>query len=500
MIGVVLVHALKFDQVKDLVSVDDFYHPALRAIYQAICSCDADGQPIDLISVAEQMRTLGTIDKLNTCGGVDYLTDLMARMVTSENVSYHAQVVRDKGTARRLVESAREIAARGYSNESNLSDLVTLAETALQRARDEVSSKRPQLIELGTAITADSIALKRAPVTTGIRCIDEQLGGGLFPGELVMLQAGPGAGKTTLATLMQGRSVASDPSACGLYVTTEMQPEELQARRACQILNDKGIKCSWRDVMRGVVPLDRTREATANSRVFVLPIAFDPDPVSTVRAYAKQLEARFGRPPFLVIDYLQAFAVGSTDDDRRLVTAARAYEFQQLAIELRVPILVISSINRAAYGSKERRDSDEPLDFLSAGKEAGEIEYAAAVLLHLDVKAEADNHGWRSARLVVSKARFGLLGIIGLTFHGASGRFEPSAASALSELDRRVLEVISTKSISSANQVAESLKKHRQQVLQSVAKLRGLSLIKKAPNGVFLATVPGTTQEVDENE
>lgn len=331
------------------------------------------------------------------------------------------------------------------------------------------------LVELGEALTPELIALQQDPLGTGIADIDVQLGGGYFPGELIVLQASTGVGKTSFNLLSQCAGVASDPQRSGLYVTTEMQPHELQARRACQVLNEQGVWCNWRDVLRGVVPLERTREATANTRVHVLPIRPSTAPVQVIRAAALQLAHKYGKPPIIVADFLQALTIG-TNEDRRIAVGTAAYALQALAVELRTPVVTISSISRAG-NTKEKRESDDPYEFLNISKESGEIEYAAAVVAHLDVKAETDEQGWRAARFILAKTRFGNLGIVGLRFHGASGRFEADNASTLTPFDIEVLAKIHHGTYSSANAVAKVMGKNRPKVLDALRRMQARKVV-----------------------
>lgn len=367
---------------------------------------------------------------------------------------------------RRLAASQREEAQRRngyhYSGEP-------------RRPEDNASPIPLAMIELGEALTPELIAAQQDPLSTGIPAIDEQLGGGYYPGELVVLQASTGVGKTSFNLFSQCAGVANDPQRSGLYVTTEMQAHELQARRACQVLNEQGVRCTWRDILRGVVPIERTREVTANTRIYVLPRRPSLTAAAEIRLGALQLAAQYGKPPLIVADYLQALALGGIED-RRLTVGNMIYEMQALAVELRTPVVVISSISRAG-NSKERRDSDDPDDFLNLGKEAGEIELASAVLVHLDVKSESDEEGWRVARFILAKTRFGNRGIVGLRFHGASGRFEASATSMLTAFDLDVLAKVHEGTFASANAVAKAVGKNRPRVLAVLRQLQAQKLV-----------------------
>jgi DNA-binding CsgD family transcriptional regulator len=256
------------------------------------------------------------------------------------------------------------------------------------------------------------------------------------------------------------------------------------------VLNEQGVRCTWRDILRGVVPLERTREVTANTRIHVLPTRPSATAAETIRAGAISLAERYGKPPLIVADYLQALSLGSKDD-RRIAVGNTIYELQGLAVELRTPVVVISSISRAG-NSKEKRDSDDPYDFLNISKESGEIELAAAVVAHLDVKADCDEQGWRSARFILAKTRFGSLGIVGLRFHGASGRFEASGVAALTEYDYEILQRIHEGTFASANAVAKAAGRNRPKVLDTVRRLQRMNVVIEVAG--YLAVEPEIAQ------
>ena len=126
--GGILVHPKKFNEVAEFLTPEDFYHPALKAIYESMIELDTASKPIDALTVVEQMRALDTVDKLRAFNGPDYLTELMAKVVTVENIAYHARIVRGKATARRLVEACREIAAKGYGEYGDVDEFIDAAE------------------------------------------------------------------------------------------------------------------------------------------------------------------------------------------------------------------------------------------------------------------------------------------------------------------------------------------------------------------------------------
>lgn len=104
-VGGILVHSRKLVDVKPILDAHDFWHPTLCAIYEAQLELDADGAPVDAVTVLEKMRALETFNKLSAFNGADYLTELMGKVVTVENLGYHARIVARKATARRELEA-----------------------------------------------------------------------------------------------------------------------------------------------------------------------------------------------------------------------------------------------------------------------------------------------------------------------------------------------------------------------------------------------------------
>src|SRR5258708_29384231 len=137
-LGGVLVHAKKLDEVAPLLRPADFYHPANDAIFDDMLALCRLHHPVDALTVAQQMRRSGTFERLRAFGDADYLTELMAKMVTAENIAYHAKVVRDRATARRLVEACREAAAKGYGPAADLDELVADVRRAVDQASAQV--------------------------------------------------------------------------------------------------------------------------------------------------------------------------------------------------------------------------------------------------------------------------------------------------------------------------------------------------------------------------
>lgn len=132
-IGAILVHPkIVFPQVRDRVRGEDFYHPALRSIYEAMVGLDRDGHPIDSVTVWDRMRAWDTHDRLRTFGGPDHLTRLMAGVVTVDNIGYHADIVTSRAALRRLQASFTEALALTWQDGVDATEMAATATRALE--------------------------------------------------------------------------------------------------------------------------------------------------------------------------------------------------------------------------------------------------------------------------------------------------------------------------------------------------------------------------------
>ncbi len=236
-IGGILVHPAKFNEVAEFLTPEDFYHPALRAIYESMLELDATSRPIDALTVVEQMKAQETIDRLRAFNGPDYLTELMAKVVTVENIGYHARIVRGKATARRLVEACREIAAKGYGEYGDVDEYIDTAERSIFEIaqRSMKTSYDPIKDILKRTIRALERRYDRKQaitgVATGFRKIDE-LTAGLQPGDLVIIAARPSMGKTSFV-MNAVQNAAIHHKVPALVFSLEMSKEALAERLLC---------------------------------------------------------------------------------------------------------------------------------------------------------------------------------------------------------------------------------------------------------------------------
>jgi replicative DNA helicase len=448
-IGGILVHSRKFNDVAEFLIADDFYHPALRAIYEAMIELDSSSKPIDALTVAEQMRALETFDKLRAFNGADYLTELMAKVVTVENIAYHARIIRGKATARRLVEACREIAARGYGEYGDVDEYIDTAEREIfqiaQRAQRQ--SFEPIKTVLYTTIKNLEKRYERKQAVTGVPTGFHKMDAmtaGLQPGDLIIIAARPSMGKTSFvmnmvlnAALMQTElpDKKKKPLFPSLVFSLEMSKESLCERLLCSEARVDSMK------LRGgfLETKDWVRITSAAGKLAEAPIMIDDSGAPTlleIRAKARRWRSDQNlfwqgaeQMGMIVIDYLQLVqGRASKEDNRQREISEISRGLKALAKELRVPVIALSQLNR----SLETRADKRPM--MSDLRESGAIEQDADVIAFIyrdEVysKDECKEEDKGVAEIIVGKQRNGPTGTARLAFLNMYTRFENLAES-----------------------------------------------------------------------
>lgn len=430
-VGGILVHPKALHQVADLVAPADFYHPAHEAIYRAMLDLDADGKPIDPLTLAEQMRVTDALGKLRGEGGESYFTVLASAVVTVENVAFHARIVHEKATARRMIHAAQEIAARGYS-EHDADGYIDESERAIfeitQGARPARGVSMRQAVS--EAVKAIELRFERKQLVTGVPTGFDRLDrmtAGFQPGDLVIIAARPSMGKTTLA-MNAVASAAIDQRIPALVFSLEMSYRALTERALCADGRiDSTCLRAGHLSQRDWIALTR-----AASRVAEAPIRIDDSGSPTlldIRARARRWRAdvaadveKAGGLGLVVVDYLQLIAPseGGKERNREREVAEITRGLKALAKELAVPVVVLAQLNRDC----EKRADKRPM--LSDLRESGAIEQDAdlIVFLYRDEIYNKQSEHKGIAEAIVGKQRSGAIGTVRLAFLNQYTRFE----------------------------------------------------------------------------
>lgn len=434
-VGGILLYPKAFLNVAELVQADDFYHPALKAIFRSMVELDEASKPIDSITVAEQMRANDTFGRLRAFNGESYFAELMSKVVTVENIGYHAKIVRGKATVRRLIETAQEIAARGYGEYGDPEDYLAEAQQLVMRvaARDVASGLVTQKESLKLAMDkiGNTFENRKQGIAPGIQTpfatMDKQLCGGM-QSEFIVIGGRPSSGKSSLV-LDIAEYAALYGKVPTLVISTEMSHESLTTRR---LSANSGID-GWRLrsgelTTRDFIALAHTASTLSEALIWYEDSASD---LHALRAIVRKWRAepdQGGRKgpdgkrckALVVVDYLQEIQVKHERDDergggRRSFGGNREGEireigkaFKELVKELDVTLVAVASLNREL----EKREDKRPK--MSDLRDSGSLEFQADVIafVYRDVVYNPKTDYPRAAEVNFVKVRNGPLGMV----------------------------------------------------------------------------------------
>lgn len=416
---------LSKDAIADVVEslrASDFYKPAHETIYEAILSLYGHGSPADAITVADELKKRGELTRV---GGASYIHTLIASVPTAANAQYYAEIVKEHAIMRRLIEAGTKIAQLGYANETEVDTLVDQAQAEIYavtdgNAKEDYVSFSEALEETINEIDANSNRPDGVyGVPTDFIEFDE-LTGGLHGGQMIVIAARPGVGKSTLA-LDIARSVAIHHQMTTVFFSLEMSRTEL----AMRILSAEG-KISMGRLKKGDLDTEGwTNLATLQGRIDSAPLFIDDSPNMTlmeIRAKCRRLKQR-NDLKLVVLDYLQLMSSGKKVESRQQEVSEFSRSLKLLAKELDVPVIALSQLNR---GSEQRTDKRPMVSDL---RESGSIEQDAdmVILLHREDMYNPDSERVGEADMIIAKHRGGPTRTIPLAFSGKYSRFNNMA-------------------------------------------------------------------------
>ena len=416
---------LSKDAIADVVEslrASDFYKPAHETIYEAILSLYGHGSPADAITVADELKKRGELTRV---GGASYIHTLIASVPTAANAQYYAEIVKEHAIMRRLIEAGTKIAQLGYANETEVDTLVDQAQTEIYavtdgNAKEDYVSFSEALEETINEIDANSNRPDGVyGVPTDFIEFDE-LTGGLHGGQMIVIAARPGVGKSTLA-LDIARSASIHHQMTTVFFSLEMSRTEL----AMRILSAEG-KISMGRLKKGDLDTEGwTNLATLQGRIDSAPLFIDDSPNMTlmeIRAKCRRLKQR-NDLKLVVLDYLQLMSSGKKVESRQQEVSEFSRSLKLLAKELDVPVIALSQLNR---GSEQRTDKRPMVSDL---RESGSIEQDAdmVILLHREDMYNPDSERVGEADMIIAKHRGGPTRTIPLAFSGKYSRFNNMA-------------------------------------------------------------------------
>jgi replicative DNA helicase len=421
-LGGVLVKPSAFDEMATTLTADDFLLPAHREIFEAMLALDKRRQPIDVISLGDELKNRGSLGRLEN--GQAYLIELANTVPTAENIAHYGRLVQEKATLRRLIAACAEIQSRAYGEFGDYEQFLDESESMIFKVAQKNRRENARPIgELMSEVleTIDARARESRSVTgvpTGFTKLDE-LTAGLQPENLIVVAARPGVGKTSWA-MNVATHAALEHKIPVLIFSLEMSKNELIER----ILAGEARIDSNR-MRRGMIEYSEWKNKIypAGNRISQAPILIDDSPgvnILELRAKARRFRSdpRFFPPSagdkqlgLVVIDYLQlAHGLGGRkDDSREREIAEISRGLKGLAKELHIPIIAVSQLNR----SVEKREDKTPQ--LSDLRESGAIEQDADMVMFI-YEDPSDPASKGVVKLKIAKHRNGPTGLVRLGF------------------------------------------------------------------------------------
>jgi replicative DNA helicase len=409
------------DAIADVVEVlrgSDFYRPAHEQVYNAITELYGRGEPADAVTVSDELGKRGELVRI---GGAPYLHTLLASVPIAANAGWYAEIVREKAILRRLVDASMRIGQMSYAAEGDVDVIVDRAQAEVYSVTERRSAEdykplsdlmQPTLDEM-EAIESRGAGLSGVP--TGFADLDE-LTNGLHPGQMIIVAARPGCGKSTLA-LDLARCASIKNGLTSVIFSLEMSQIEitmrlLSAEASIPLSHIRGGRMSEQDWQRVSTKMGQVSEA---------PMYIDDSPNLTmmeIRAKARRLKQRHDLR-LVVIDYIQLMTSGKKVESRQLEVSEFSRQLKLLAKELDVPVVALSQLNRGP----EQRTDKKPL--LSDLRESGSLEQDADMVILLNRPDLYDKESERAgeADFDVAKHRNGPTKSITVAFQGHYSRF-----------------------------------------------------------------------------
>jgi len=427
-LGALLIDKDAYTVVCEMLYPESFYEPRNQKVYAAIRTLSMAEQPVDMLTVADQLAKQGDIDDV---GGPVYIAELSSRVASSANVEHHARIIAQKFLARQLISFASGIETKAFDDTTDIDDLMQEAEGALFELSQRNMKKDYTQID---PVISDAIkVIQKAAsnkdgltgVPTGYHKLDD-ITSGWQASDLVIIAGRPAMGKTSFA-LSMAKNIAADYHVPMAFFSLEMSNMQLVNRLISNCCEIQGSK-----ILNGQLKPDEwDRLDKRVNNLLGAPLYIDDTPglsVFELRTKARRLVREHG-VKVIMIDYLQLMnANGMRFTSRQEEVSTISRSLKGLAKELDIPILALSQLNR---GVEAREGLEGKRPQLSDLRESGAIEQDADMVLFVHRPEyyhiyQDDNgrdlHGM--AQIIIAKHRKGATGDVLLTFRGEYTRFE----------------------------------------------------------------------------
>ncbi len=369
-LGALMIDSGIYEVVADVLRPETFYLESHQNVYRAIETLARNSDSVDVLTVAEQMRKFGTLDK---AGGEHFLLTLTNKVASSANAEYHTRILEQKYIGRAVIEICTRATKAAYEETEDVFDMLDTLEAAVSKVRIWQGKQEQTFSTLGAAVLRDLEERANqkdglSGVPTGLTDFD-RMTGGLQKTDLICIGARPGMGKSALMLTMALNSARDFQKSVGVF-SLEMSSLQLAKRVASMQTGINGEKMrsgkltepEWKEIQKAVEMFN------------ALPIVIDDAPsidLYELRSKARKFAKRYSLD-VLFIDYLQLITVSgdaAKGQNRDQIIGLISRSLKALAKELNIPVVVLSQLSRAV---ETRGGSKRPM--LSDLRESGNVE------------------------------------------------------------------------------------------------------------------------------
>lgn len=418
-LGGVLIDNHAINVALEILRAEDFYRSAHQSIFEAMMALSDRREPIDIVTLSQQLRTMGLLEQV---GGLEALSRLAGAVPHAANIGYYARVIKEMAIRRRLIHESTDIITEAFSLEQEMDEFLDKVEQRILGVSDYRVS--PAFHRVGDVVQ-ESIKLveklydQKEPVTGVASGLDnlDRMTAGFQPSDLLIVAARPSMGKTALC-LGMAQHVGINQRKAVAFFSLEMSKEQLVLRMLCS-----EARVSNSNVRTGhLAERDFPRLVDAASRIAEADIFIDDTPALTItelRAKSRRLH-REHPLGLIIVDYLQLLRSPAYSHSREQEISDISRSLKALAKELHVPVISLSQLNR----SVESRTDKRPM--MSDLRESGAIEQDADIIMFIyrDEVYNKESLDKGVAELIIAKQRSGPTGIVRIAFSGEFTRFD----------------------------------------------------------------------------
>lgn len=395
----------------ELLEPEDFYKEAHQLIFAAIIHLETQGQPIDMITLTEELHRQNSIEKI---GGVGYIAEVANIVPTAANIRHYAEIVEGKTILRKLIRVSTNIANRCYEDEEDTYELLDNAEKLILEIAENrnFSGLIPLKQVLGTTLEKIEYLANNKGNITGVPSFFTDLDNmtsGWQASDLIILAARPAMGKTSFGLNIAQNAAIRGKTSVAVF-SLEMSKEQLVQRlMSSEAMIDQHKLRTGRLLDEEWVRLTRAAQPLSTADIYI-----DDTPAISVlelRAKARRLKAEKDLG-LIIIDYLQLMRIGRREENRQQEISEISRSLKALARELKVPVIALSQLSRAVEQTQDKRPA------LSHLRESGALEQDADLVMFIYredyYNPESEKPG--IAEIIIAKHRNGPTGTVEMGF------------------------------------------------------------------------------------